>query len=79
MSEFHVGQRVRLTRDIYEEGEDVPPGYCGYRGDEVVIKRISDMTVWPYSVAHDGADGSFGVQKCEITALQENIEGRSDE
>lgn len=36
-----VGDRLRLTQDIYEDGEDVPPGYIGLKGDTVIVRRIS--------------------------------------
>lgn len=39
--EYKVGDKVRLLRDIYDDGEDHhPPGYIGLVGEIVVIRSI---------------------------------------
>lgn len=65
-----VGDWVILTTDIYEEGEDLPPGLIAHRGDRVQIKEIRwDGYFRPYSVAHEGVSGSFSVEPNEIKSV----------
>lgn len=67
---FQVGQRVALAKDIWEDEIDglIPPGYLGRRGDVVFVKRTTTNSKYqfPYGVAHEGRDGSFGVREDEI-------------
>lgn len=69
VTEFSVGQRVRLLCDIYEEADDhAPGGYCARRGELLVVRRIKpDAKCYPVSVSHeDITDNSFGVSASEI-------------
>lgn len=69
----HIGQRAKLTKDIYDDGEDHhPPGYLGLEGDIVEIREIRQRTADPeaevsYVVAHpEVKEGGFVVQPEEI-------------
>lgn len=70
MSEqFSVGQRVRLTENIYEPADEYAPGgYLAKKGEVVNIKAINPGRLYPISVFHDWVtDGkSFGVSESEI-------------
>ena len=41
--ELCVGDRVRLIKDIYDDGCDShhPPGYLGLRGEIVIVREIA--------------------------------------
>ena len=39
---MNVGDRLRLTSDIHDDGQDHhPPGYIAYIGDIVVVREIA--------------------------------------
>jgi len=63
-----TGDKVRLKVDIFEEGEDLPPGKIANKGDIVLIKS-TDSRTFDYSVAHEGNPGSFGVYLEEIEEI----------
>ena len=73
--QFQVGDMVQLTRDIYEEGEDIPPGYIAFKGETVVVRRAENREhngfERPYAVAHVNMSGSFWVAEDEITKVAE--------
>ena len=60
-----VGDRVRLTKDIYDDGEDHhPPGYCARR-DEIVIVRVAGEK--SLAVSHeDVTDSAFVIYQGEF-------------
>lgn len=62
---FEVGQRIRLLCDVYEEGEDVPPGKLASKGD--IVEVVSGLrSAWDLSVHHPKRLGSFGVNETEV-------------
>lgn len=66
-----VGIRLRLTKDIYDDGADNhhPPGYCALRGDIVVVRRVGEKSL---GVSHEGiTDNSFTVYLGEFEILDE--------
>lgn len=76
---FDIGDVAMLTKDIYEEGEDLPPGYIAWRGDVVVVQKVASVAEQeryaylaerPYAVSHHGAKGCFRVSPDEITLVQ---------
>lgn len=63
---YEVGQRVRLLRDIWEDGEDLPPGVIARRGAELVVRKIGDGP-FPLHVSHEEiTDRTFGVRESEV-------------
>lgn len=64
--EFHVGDRVRAKRDMYEgpTGELPAQDLCR-KGDLLIIRRVGGF--WPYSVSHpEITDRTFGVTADDI-------------
>lgn len=54
-----VGDRLKLTTDIYDEDTDnaYPPGYIAYKGDIVIVRKVFPNRL---HVAHEGiVDRSF--------------------
>lgn len=73
MSAYHIGQRVKLTKDIWEDADEFSPaGYLGRKGDLLTIKRLFEPTQFKsgryISIAHDWVTNgaSFGVTPDEI-------------
>lgn len=65
-----IGDRVKLTKNIWEPATgESPGGRLGKIGDEVTIKKIFPHSIFPYHVAHDWVtdDAAFGVSDTEIT------------
>lgn len=66
-----TGDKVTLRCDIWEEGEDLPPGIIARRGEVVVVRKVHDDESryhWDLSVSHEHiTDRSFGVNSNEIT------------
>ena len=70
MADFNVGDRVRLTGEIYEPTDDHSPGgTLGNKGDIVIIREARSRGVWPYRVSHpartDGNTFSVGADEIE--------------
>lgn len=64
-SDYEIKQRLRLTDDVYEEGEDLPPGRIANKGD--IVEVVSNVPrTWDLSVRHPGAKGAFGVNETEV-------------
>jgi hypothetical protein len=60
--ETPVPLRVRLLKDIYDDGQDHhPPGYVGRKGDVVVIHSIQTAVV-----SHSGTGDGFVVHDGEL-------------
>lgn len=59
-------QRVRLLKDIYDDGQDHhPPGYCGRKGEVVLVRTMHTI-----GVSHEGVDGSeFVVRAGEFEVI----------
>lgn len=56
ITDYQVGEKVRLTQSIYDDGPDKPPGMVGKKGDVVIIKEIFNRSL---AVHHaDVTDGS---------------------
>lgn len=69
MTTFSVGQRLRVVRDVWDDGADChPPGYVAREGDIVFVKRIDPFI----HVAHAGATGSFWVHSNEVEPVTED-------
>lgn len=71
---FNVGEKVRLTRDIYDYGEDAayPPGYIARKGEIVVVRDcwLSGKGGLRIEVSHGSViDRSFVVYTSEIEEL----------
>ena len=62
-----VGDKVRLIKDIYDDGADYhPPGYCARR-DEIVIVRVAREK--SLAVSHeDVTDSAFVIYPGEFEA-----------
>lgn len=66
---FQVGQRVRLLKDIWDDGQDHhPPGYIAHKGEVLIVRRADGRGTFPVAVSHENVtDRSFGVALDEIT------------
>ena len=72
MSNFKVGQTVKVKDAIFEPVSDYSPGGCLANAGDVVIVRAVELGVkYPIAVAHHGRDGSFVVSESEISPIQE--------
>lgn len=63
-----TGCKVRLTKDIYDDGEDHhPPGYIAWLDEVVIVKEVygSGRIV----VAHEGNTGGFFVYPNEYKVV----------
>ena len=69
---MNVGDRVRITKKIWDPATgESPGGLLAKIGDEVTIKRIANTSDFPYKVAHDWVtdDNTFGVTDTEIELI----------
>lgn len=58
-------QRVRLLKDIFDDGEDHhPPGFYGRKGDVVVVRVLHAI-----GVSHEGREGEFIVRGGEFEPI----------
>ena len=66
---YKVGQEVRLTKNVYDGGEDHhPPGYLAYAGETLVVRKVTNGTL--ISVSHEGIiDRSFKLYDGEFEAI----------
>lgn len=65
-----IGSKVKLTQDIFDDGEDHhPPGFCAKSGEIVIVRSLSQSGKW-LGVAHEGViDSSFVIYPEEYEAL----------
>lgn len=65
---LEVGDKVRLTKDIWDGGEDCyPPGFIAFEGEEVFIRSIRDTSL---SVSHPGViESSFTIYPGEYVVI----------
>lgn len=72
MNSIHVGQKVIAKRQLIEPANECHPGGLLCRkGDELIVKKISDSAhvEHPILVAHEGRKGGFCVSEDEITVV----------
>jgi hypothetical protein len=61
--EICIGDRVRLTQDIWDDGEDHhPPGWLARAGELLTVKAVRGAAL---AVAHEGAEGAFIIRDGE--------------
>ena len=54
---INIGDKVRLLKSIYDDGEDHhPPGWIAYIDEILVVKSVYKNSL---AVAHEGNPGSF--------------------
>ena len=63
---YEIGDRVRLTKDIWDSGEDHhPPCYLAMKGEVLIVREIG--TISSIGISHYGRnDNFFWVAKDEI-------------
>ena len=55
---YVVGQKFRITKDIYEPPDEYAPGgYLAMKGDTVVVRKCTGYRVYPIAVSHENRDG----------------------
>lgn len=61
-------QKVKLLKDIYDDGQDChPPGFIARKGEEVVVRDLHGITV-----SHEGRfDASFFIQPDEYVLIED--------
>jgi hypothetical protein len=72
MTNFKVGQKVRMTTDVYDDGSEGhhPPGYFAHQGEVLLVRKVDDGA-FPVYVSHEHIkDNSFGVEVTEIEAAE---------
>ena len=75
MSAFSIGQRVTVTRPIYEQGDDLPPSRLASPGEVLEVRKLgSDAIVpegWACYIGHPEREPAamFGVKANEIKPL----------
>lgn len=77
MSEFKVGDYVRLVKTIIEPpDEHSPGGVLAREGETVVIRRFTEPKyTYTIAVSHEGVrDSSFLVSADEIELIEENTD-----
>ena len=58
-SSYAIGQRLRITRNIYEPpNEHAPGGYLALKGDTVVVRRCTAREAYPVAVSHENYEGT---------------------
>jgi hypothetical protein len=64
-TDYAVGDKVRLTRDIWDDGEDHhPPGYLAKKGEVLIVRKVNIRSL---SVSHEHiADSAFRVLLDEV-------------
>jgi hypothetical protein len=62
-----AGDRVRLVKDIYDDGEDHhPPGYCARRDEIVIVRVVREKAI---AVSHESVtDSAFVIYPGEFEA-----------
>lgn len=66
-TEYTVGQKVKLLKDIFDDGADHhPPSYLARKGEVLIVRSIRPRT-FPVYISHEHiTDNSFGVALGEI-------------
>lgn len=70
-----VGDKVKLTKDIYDHGADgaYPPGYIAYRNEIVIVRDVRQERGSIVYVSHEYTiDCSFYVSKDEYQKVDES-------
>lgn len=63
-----VGDKVRLLKSIYDDGEDHHPTGCiAYRGEVLIVKEVRADSL---AVAHEGNPGAFTIYPGEYEAAE---------
>lgn len=63
-----VGDKVRLRKSIYDDGEDHhPPGWIAYHGEVLIVKEVRADSL---AVAHEGNPGAFTIYPGEYEAAE---------
>ena len=70
---YSAGDRVRLTKNIWDDGEDHhPPGYIAEKGDIVIVRHVNNFA--PIEVSPDGGvSKSFVVYASEISVCSNGL------
>lgn len=68
VTDYQVGQRVRLLKDIWDDGQDHHPAcYLAHKGELLIVRKVERGRTLPVSVSHeDITDRSFVVGLDEI-------------
>ena len=73
-AEVSVGDSVRLTKGIWDDGEDHhPPGWLAQSGEVLIVKGILGCGL---AVAHEGNPGSFLVYHGEFEPYNAEVTRR---
>ncbi|MBE0497358.1 MAG: nitrogen fixation protein NifZ [Campylobacterales bacterium] len=78
LSRFHIGQKVRLVKDIRNDGT-FPYAKMGEilvrAGDEGFVRDVGDFlqTIRVYEVNFMGANRIYGCREFELEALEEDL------
>jgi len=67
---MHVGQRLRMTKPIWDDGceNHHPSGYIAFVGDVVIVRRLKGERIY---VSHpDVTDNSFWVTEDEVVDVR---------
>lgn len=68
---LYVGAKVRLLKDIWDDGEDHhPPGWFARKGEVLIVRREPNQQTRSIGVSHeDVTDNSFTVYAGEYETL----------
>jgi hypothetical protein len=68
------GQRVRLLKDIWDDGQDHhPPGYLAHKGEVLIVRAFDRGHEFPVCISHKRiTDKSFRVALDEIEVTNDN-------
>lgn len=69
MSDYKIGDKVRLLEDVWDDGEDHhPPGYLARRGEVLIVRSIDPVgREYPLAISHkEITDNSFRVALSEV-------------
>lgn len=69
------GSKVRLLKDIWDDGEEHhPPGYIARAGELVVVRSVGNIGSKSIVVAHEGhKGGGFVIYNGEFEAMPEAV------
>lgn len=68
MTEYELGQKVKLLKDVWDDGQDHhPPGYLARKGEILIVRALDRGHEFPVCVSHEEVtDRSFRVALDEI-------------
>lgn len=68
---MQVGDRVRLTTSIWDDGEDHhPPGWLAMKGEVLVIRKVGSPIMEEIAVSHeDVTDSAFWICRGEYEVV----------